>query len=294
MRWLDEICPGVEHNVPLAGLTWFHLGGPAAHMVHPDGSAQLGDILRRARAEGVLVKVLGGGANILVRDDGFDGLVIRLDGEAFQKVVIDGDRVRAGAGASLVRLVRHCSRIGLAGLEGLAGVPGTVGGGIRMNAGGRHGEIGDVVESVEVVDPDLHCDRRVLSRAEAGFAYRRTALGDALVVGATLKLRRDDPRRVYARFRDIWRQKRESQPLGEHSAGCIFTNPPGDSAGRLIDQAGLKGETIGRAHVSRRHANFIIGDQGATADQVLRLIDRVRQRVRDRFGTELELEIDVW
>lgn len=276
----------------LADLTWFRLGGPAEHVIHPAAAEDLGGILRRALDCGVAVKMLGGGANVLVRDDGFDGLVIRLDDGPFQQVTLDGERVHAGAGANLVRLARLCCRLGLSGFEPLAGIPGTVGGAVRMNAGGRHGDISDTVETVDLVD-DAGRLRR-LAKAELGFAYRRTALDGAVVTGATFRLRQTGPDEVRARFREIWRAKRRSQPLGGRSAGCVFANPPGDSAGRLIDLAGLKGIRCGGARVSPVHANFIVAERGATAADVLRLIDRIRQTVHGRFGIELELEIDIW
>ncbi len=292
MRWWDDIEGRVEADVPLSDLTWFRLGGPARRVAHPNCARELGGIFRRALEAGVPVKVLGGGANVLVRDDGFDGLVIRLDEDVFQQVRLDGETVRAGAGADLLKVVRLCCRLGLSGLEGLAGVPGTVGGAIRMNAGGRHGEIGRVVESVDIVDADGSV--RHLAKAEVGFGYRRTALDGCLVTGATLRLRADDPGRVYGEFKELWRAKKRSQPIAEHSAGCIFTNPPDESAGRLIDRAGLKGARCGGAAVSDKHANFIVGQRGATAGDVLQLIDRVRNTVSAKFGTDLELEIDVW
>jgi len=279
----------------LAELTWFGLGGRARYVAHPAGADSLGVILRRALDHGVPVKILGGGANVLVRDDGFDGVVVRLDDESFRRVEIDGDCVRAGAGVDLMRLARRCSQAGLAGLECLAGIPGTVGGAIRMNAGGSYGEVSTVVETVAVVDPGHPLpQRQTLSRRQVGFGYRRTGLGSRIVTGATFRLRQEDPADVYARFKDLWRLKQASQPMADHSAGCIFTNPKDDSAGRLIDRAGLKGARSGGARVSDRHANFIVADRGATASDVLNLIDLVRDTVCDRFGTELELEIDVW
>ena len=292
MNWLSEFEGWVERDVPLADLTWFGLGGRARYMAHPTDAGRLGGLLRRAVEAEVPVKVLGGGANVLVSDSGFDGLVIRLDDPLFSGFRIEGERVIADGGADLMGLVGDCCRMGLAGLECLAGVPGTVGGAIRMNAGGRHGEIADVVESVEVVEA---CGRqRVLTPDEVGFGYRRTALSDSVVTGARLRLHNEDPKTVYHRFKDIWRSKKHSQPMADQSAGCVFTNPPGESAGRLIDRAGLKGSRVGQARVSPTHANFIVADKGAAATDVLRLIDRIRQTVRRRFGTELELEIDIW
>ncbi|HUU81936.1 MAG TPA: UDP-N-acetylmuramate dehydrogenase [Phycisphaerae bacterium] len=292
MSWLNGLQGRIEHDAPLGALTWYGLGGRARHLLHPTGPRELGQVLQHARDDGLATKVLGAGANVLITDDGFDGVVIRLDDPSFKRISIDGRTVRVGCGAELMTLVRQCSQRGLAGLEGLAGIPGTVGGAIRMNAGGRHGEIGDVVESVEVLTPGL--DQRVLTREQVGFAYRHTELGDSIVTAATLRLQESEPRKVYARFQEIWRAKKAAQPMTERSAGCIFANPPGDSAGRLIDRAGLKGTRCGGARVSERHANFIVADPGATAADVLQLIDRVRQTVRQQFGTELELEIDIW
>ena len=282
----------IDCQAPLGDLTWFGLGGGARYLVRPADVGQLGEVLRRALAQGVPVKVLGGGANVLIRDDGFDGVVLRLDDEWFTRVRIEGETVRAGCGVDLMQLVQRCCQLGLAGLEGLAGIPGTVGGAIRMNAGGRHGEIGDVVKTVEVLAPGL--GRRTLTREQVGFGYRQTELGDSVVTAVTLGLAGGDPDEVYDRFKTIRQSKKDSQPMGERSAGCIFANPPGDSAGRLIDRAGLKGTRHGGAQVSRRHANFIVADRGATASDVLHLIDLIRETVGKQFGTELELEIDIW
>lgn len=291
MNWLNEFDRQTDRDVPLADLTWYRLGGRARFLAHPAGSEQLGEILRRAVEHGVPVKILGGGANVLVRDDGFDGLVVRLDDDSFRKVEFDGQEVRAAGGADFMKLVKDCSRRGLAGMEHLAGIPGTVGGAIRMNAGGRDGDISQCVETVEVIDAS---GRRLLNREQVGFSYRHTDLQECVVTSATFQLRQEDAKQVYARFMEYWRTKKDAQPLAEHSAGCVFTNPPGDSAGRLIDRAGLKGARCGGARVSERHANFIVADEGATAADVVKLIERIRDTVRAEFGTELELEIDIW
>ncbi len=292
MNWLRGYDDIVERDVPLADLTWFRLGGTARLVAQPNSVDQLAGLMERALERDVPVKVLGRGANVLVRDSGFDGLVIRLNDDSLTRFEIDGERVIAGAGADLMKLVQACSRAGLAGLEGLAGIPGTVGGAIRMNAGGRFGEISDCVETVDVVQPDG--SGRTIQKDQVGFGYRRTALGDAIVTGTTFRLNRDEPVRVYRQFKECWQIKKEAQPLADHSAGCVFTNPPGESAGRLIDRAGLKGRASGGARVSQRHANFIVADRGATATDVLRLIDQIRQTVSEQFGTELQLELDIW
>lgn len=230
---------------------------------------------------------------MLVSDDGFDGVVVRLDSDAFRRVRRKGDRLEVGAGVDLMPLVRKCSREGLSGLEALAGIPASIGGAVRMNAGGPAGEMGDVVEQIKVLTPQKKVELR--SHEQVGFCYRHTALDlQEIVLGATLKLTKDDPKRVKAAYREHLARKQRTQPLAEHSAGCIFKNPSIKPAGALIDQAGLKGSRIGAAEVSSVHANFIVARSGATASDVLRLIDFVRERVLREFATQLETEIEIW
>ncbi len=238
------------------------------------------------------MKVLGRGANVLVSDDGFDGVVVRLDAPAFRATVRRGSRIEVGAGVDLMPLVKQCSELGLAGLETLAGIPATVGGAVRMNAGGAAGEFGDVVRSVRVVSPDG--GNEVWTRDRIEFGYRHCELGDRTVVSATLELREDEPERVLRDYREHSERKQRTQPLAEHSAGCIFKNPRGAHAGALIDKAGLKGTRCGEAEVSKVHANFIVAGRGATASDVLNLIDLVRDRVHREFEMQLETEIDIW
>lgn len=292
MDWLNEFDSRIDRNVPLAAHTWFGLGGSAECVVYPRDESQLAAIVRRAEAEALPWRVLGGGANVLISDAGVDGIVIRLNEPAFTKVDFDGTTVTAAAGADLMKLANTCVTRALSGLECLAGIPGTVGGAIRMNAGGRFGEIADSVGQVRI----LHTDGtvRTLTRDEVGFRYRHTGLGRAIVLSARFTLESGDPEEIKARFKAYWAVKKASQPLADFSAGCIFKNPPGDSAGRLIDQAGLKGRTHGSARVSDRHANFIVADPGATATDVLALVDEVRDTVMRKFGVQLETEIEVW
>ncbi len=246
----------------------------------------------RAREEGVPLKVLGRGANVLVSDDGFDGVVVRLDHPTFRKTTRRGTRLQAGAGVDLIPLARRCSARGLSGLECMAGIPATVGGSVRMNAGGRFGEFSDVVRRVDVMRPDGQCEFWTPDRC--GFGYRHSNFGDNLVLSAEIELHEDDPVKVRRKFDEYFEMKRASQPLSEQSAGCIFKNPNGHSAGALIDQAGLKGMGCGEARVSERHANFIVARRGAKASDVLRLIDLIRERVLALFSTQLETEIDIW
>ncbi len=292
MDWLNASDGRIETNVSLADLTWFGLGGAAACVVHPRDEAHLSDLVRRASERNIPLRVLGGGANLLVCDAGVDGIVVRLTEPSFTAVEFDGTVAAAGAGADLTRFVKDCVGRGLAGLEGLAGIPGTVGGAVRMNAGGRYGEIQSSVIEARVVLPSGQVETWPHERL--GFGYRHSGLGGAIVVSARFQLTAEDPDALRARFQEYWRAKKESQPLAAHSAGCIFRNPPGEMAGRLIDRAGLKGRSVGRARVSERHANFIVAEEGATATDVLRLVEEIRCTVREKFGIQLETEIEIW
>ena len=201
--------------------------------------------------------------------------------------------VEAGAAVPLTALISHSARAGLAGLEILTGIPGTVGGALRGNAGGRQGAIGQFVRRATVLDPADEI--QVRERDDLSFADRESNLDEPVILSAEFELEPEDPESVVRRMRRIWIIKKENQPYGHQSSGCIFKNPTPDvSAGALIDQAGLKGTRVGGAEVSDRHANFIVAHPGAKASDVLQLIDRIRQRVWQQFGYELELQIQVW
>ncbi len=292
MSWWSEFASRIERDAPIGRQTWLRLGGRARYLYRPRDDKDLALLMIRAKNEDVPLKVLGGGANVLISDDGFDGVVVRLDDDAFRAINRRSSSLDVGAGVDLMPLARRCSGLGLSGLECMAGIPATVGGAVRMNAGGRFGEFGSVVRQVEVLRSDGN--RETWSHDRIGFGYRRTDLGDSIVLAALVELVEDDPRRVKRTFDEYSEFKERSQPLADKSAGCIFKNPPGQSAGALIDQAGLKGTRCGKVQVSGRHANFIIAHEGATASDVIRLIDTIRERVRRVFGTELELEIDIW
>jgi UDP-N-acetylmuramate dehydrogenase len=222
------------------------------------------------------------------------GVVVRLDSPEFQGIeeLPDG-RLRVGAGCDLMALVRESARRGLAGLECLAGVPGTVGGAVRMNAGGVHGDIGARVAGVQVLGHDGVL--REAERRELAFGYRSSELPGLLVTRVDLALEQADPIVVRERVKEYFAQKKRSQPMAEHSAGCCFRNPSvGEPAGRLIDRAGLKGTRLGGAEVSKVHANFIVAHAGARADDVAALMERVRAGVLDRFGVELKREVVLW
>jgi len=309
-EFLFELAEIVVEHEPLAQHTTFGLGGSARWFARPHSADQIAGLLRRCGHEGIPHAVLGLGANVLVSDEGLDGMVLRLSAPEFREVVYGngssagrrgrGPRtggsgrvtITAGAGADMHRFVLETVRRGLRGLEVLAGIPGTLGGAIRMNAGGRCGQIADVVRELTVVDKHGSVNR--LSPSQAGFGYRSTSLDGAVIYQAKLDLTPDDPARLYEQFLAIWDHKKRTQPLQEQSAGCVFKNPPGLKAGALIDRAGLKGKSIGGARVSEVHANFIVAKEGATGGDVFALIGQIRREVAQRFGVELELEIEVW
>jgi UDP-N-acetylmuramate dehydrogenase len=299
MDWYEEFGEQVRPNVPLAPLTWFGLGGPAKYFVQPRDSAQLQAIVARLRAEGIATYVLGAGANLLVRDEGVDGAVITLNGSAgasFKDVKIEkcnGEgTVTVGAGKDVQKLVLECTHAGLSGLECLAGIPGSVGGEVKMNAGGAFGDIGSAVRRVKVMD--MQGRVKVMEKDDLAFEYRKSNISEKFILEATLGLSEDDPQRIMTKVKEIWMFKKNSQPLADKSAGCIFKNPRGLSAGALIDQAGMKGATVGGAEVSMKHANFITARKESKAADVLSLIDQVKTRVKEKFDVSLETEVVIW
>jgi UDP-N-acetylmuramate dehydrogenase len=292
MALFDGLEPIVRENVPLADYTWFRIGGPARYLAEPETVDQLRDVVVRCRDNEIPLYVLGAGANLLIDDAGVKGMVVRLrEGEFLDASLVEGG-LRAGGGADMGRLVLRCVRDGLSGLEGLTGIPGSVGGCVKMNAGGAFGDIGSCVENVRVMTQDGEIFTR--HHDDLAFAYRSTNITSAFILGAEFRLTEDDPQRILKQVKQIWIYKKNTQPLGGRNAGCIFKNPRGMSAGALIDKAGLKGRRVGGAYVSQKHANFILTDEGATASDVLKLINIIRDVVHDNAGVYLELEIEVW
>lgn len=289
---LDEFEPIVRPAEPLAPHTWFQLGGPAEYFAEPRDAAELARLVERCQQEQLPLRILGGGSNVLVRDEGVPGVVIRLPEAGFGQIDVRGRRVVAGGGAKLGHVISTAVREGLAGLEALVGIPGTIGGALHGNAGSRGGDIGQWVERATVLTRTGEVTER--GRDEMVFAYRQSSLDDLVILAAEFELEQDDPEQLTKRMQQQWIVKKAAQPLAHQSAGCIFKNPRGMSAGLLIDQAGLKGTRVGGAEVSDRHANFIVAELGASSQDVLRLIELVRSRVADRLGMELELEIEIW
>lgn len=282
----------LRQQEPLARHTWFQLGGPAEYFAEPNSVEELAALVRRCREAQVPVRLLGGGSNILVRDEGVAGVVIHLSAPAFTDITVAGQVVSAGGGAKLGHVISAAVREGLAGLETLVGIPGTLGGALHGNAGSRGGDIGQWACRATVMDRTGEIFDR--EREELVFAYRQSSLDELVILGAQFRLERDDPDDLTKRMQKQWIVKKAAQPLSHQSAGCIFKNPRGMSAGMLIDQAGLKGTRVGQAEVSDRHANFIVAAPGATSRDVLELIQLVKNHVQERLGIELETEIEVW
>ncbi len=286
---LDQI---VKRDESLAQHCWLGIGGSARYFITPRSREELADVVKRCRENDLTVKVLGQGANILVLSDRLDAAVIHLGADCFTSIEIHHNRLTVAAGADLPRLLRHCIRAGLSGLECLVGIPGTIGGAVRMNAGGSFGDIGAAISSVEVMDGAGRIYHR--PKDELVFGYRRTNIAAKFILQACFELEADEPQRVLRQAKQMWIYKKNTQPLANKSAGCVFRNPRGLSAGALVDQVALKGKRIGGAMISPVHANFIVVDKPAKASHVQQLITLMRQKVQEKFEIQLELELEIW
>ncbi len=292
MSWLDDFDAFVRRDQPLAERNWLGLGGRAEFLAEPRSEDELAALVARCRQEDLPVRLLGGGSNVLIRDEGVPGVVIQLAAPAFCEIRCTAGGVVAGGGAKLGHVVSTSVREGLAGFESLVGIPGTVGGALHGNAGGHGGDIGQWTWQATVMTRGGEIVGR--SRQEMVFAYRKSSLDELAILQAEFRLEEDDPAELTKRMQKQWIIKKAEQPMAHQNAGCIFKNPRGMSAGMLIDQAGLKGTRVGGAEVSERHANFIVAEQGTNARDVERLIELVKSRVAERLGVELELEIEIW
>ena len=292
MPRLAEFEEILKRDEPLAPYTYLKLGGPAEMLVQPRSHAELSAVVQSCYREHIPLRILGSGCNLIVRDEGVEGAVLRLSEPVFAEVVVEGKRVRAGAGAAVSALISASARHGLAGLETLVGIPGTVGGALRTNAGDRAGDIGQFVHSVVVLDSTGAS--QVRERDELRFGEHVSNLDDPVLLTAEFALESDDPDAIVKRMRKAWILRKASQPASHQSAGRLFKNPRGLSAAALIEQAGLARTRVGGAEVSDRDANCLVVHPGATSRDVLRLIDLVRSRVQERFNVELEREVTVW
>ncbi len=275
---------------PMAAHTTMRVGGPADLFVTAHNAFELRGLARYARPRGIPLFLLGRGSDLVVSDAGIRGLVVLVRAETTR---VAGERYTAEAGVPMARVATEAQKAGLAGLEYGLAIPGSVGGAVWANAGAHGGETAAVLEQATVLLADG--TEAVLPAADLDFTYRHSRFKDnpgEIVLAAVFRLRPDEPSAIAARLDDIRRWRREHQPLGQASAGSVFRNPPGDSAGRLIDALGLKGRRVGGAVVSPKHANFIVNDEHGTAADVRRLAEVVRAEVLERTGVVLEPEIE--
>jgi UDP-N-acetylmuramate dehydrogenase len=279
----------LEPDAPLAPLSWFRTGGPAELLFTPADEADLSAFLRALPAE-VPVTVIGLGSNLLVRDGGVEGVVIRL-ARGFQDIAVEPPlRARAGAGAADVKVARAAAEAGIAGLAFLRGIPGTIGGALRMNGGAYGGETADVLVACRGVD--RRGEIRSFKRAEMGFAYRHCAVPDDVIfTQALFEGRPGEPAAILAEMNAITEARSSTQPVNTRTGGSTFKNPPGGKAWQLVDQAGCRGLRVGGAQVSELHCNFLIADPGASAADIEALGEEVRRRVRETSGVTLDWEI---
>lgn len=288
---IKKICKDVKFDEPLSKHTSFRIGGPAEYFVEVKNKSELVNLLKIARKYNLHIFLLGAGTNLLVKDLGIKGMVIRLLGD-FKKIKFGNNSVSVGAGVNLPQLLKVSAQHNLGGMEFLAGIPGTVGGALVMNAGTHLGEIGDWVRRVEIMD--LSGKTRVLERREINFFYRGSNLPEnVFILSAEMDLKKIDKDVIEAKIKEKLKRRWATQPREPYQAGSIFKNPSGDYAGRLIEKAGLKGVKYGGAYISEKHGNFIINNGRAKAKDVIYLVRKIKRTVKEKFGIDLELEIKI-
>jgi UDP-N-acetylmuramate dehydrogenase len=282
----------VRQDVSLSGITGFHLGGAAEYLAGPNSRDELAALVRHCRSEKIPMRVLGRGSNVLVREEGVPGVVIQLSAPAFTEISVDGHILTAGGGALLQQVISMAVREGLAGLEQLVGVPGTIGAAMHGNAGTHGGDVGQWTHAATVMTKSGEIIEHQADDIQ--FAYRQSSLDELVILETQFKLEQEDADELTRRMQKLWIVTKAKQPMSEQRTGCIFKNPRGMSAESLIEQVGMKGARVGEAEVSDRHPNFIVANEGTVSQDVIRLIELVRDRVADRLGIELEQEIEIW
>ncbi len=281
-----------KYEVPLQRYTSFKTGGVAEIFAEPRNISELRKVLQFCENERKRIFIFGNGSNILVDDNGVQGVVIHLGGIDFKKVKRDGKYIFSKAGVKLPRLIRKSALWGLGGLEVLAGIPGTVGGAVKMNAGGKYGDISETISSVTTMTFDGEIKN--ISRKDIEFTYRECNLNRQIVIEVEFLLKESGKEKILERMGEIYKEKKRKQPLSTFSAGCIFKNTPHFKAGELIEKAGLKGKKVGGAIVSKKHANFIVNTENATSDDILKLIEIIKETIRKKYNISLETEIQIW
>jgi len=279
----------VAINEPLSKHTTYGIGGPAEIMVFPENKTDLIQIIRTARKMNQPVSILGSGSNILISDNGIKGVVISLK-NTLKLIEIENQKLYAECGSMLGRIVKQAVKHNLIGLENLNGVPGTLGGALVMNAGAWGGEISENLVQVELIDEDGKL--RYLQKNEINFSYRQSSFNKKdILLSAEFLLKKADKEIINKNFVEAQTGRKSTQPLNKRSAGSLFKNPKGHSAGKLIDEAGLKGFSVGQAKISDKHANFFINEGNASSKDMLQLIKKAHQTVKEKFNINLELEV---
>jgi UDP-N-acetylmuramate dehydrogenase len=281
-----------KRDQPLAPFTHLRIGGPAEFLVQPRNLADLNAVLAFCQAEGVPVRMLGGGFNLLVHDEPIPGAVIRLTADPFTFLKRDGRRVTAGGGGTLFELIAFAVRHGLGGLETLIGIRGTVGGSVRCNVGDRSGEISQTIRSVTVLTDAGKVQIR--GREELTFREHQSDLDEPVILAVEFELDSESPPTVLKRMRKAWIQRKATEPLSFQTGVRLFRNPPGQTAATLIDRAQMTKAKYGGAELSERNSNYAVAKPGTTARDILCLVDDVRAKVKDRTGVALERELHVW
>ncbi|MCS6865482.1 MAG: UDP-N-acetylmuramate dehydrogenase [Gemmataceae bacterium] len=290
---LAEQFPAItQRNQPLAPYTHLKIGGPAQYLVQPRTLEELNAVLAACRQDKLQVRMLGGGFNLLVRDDPLPGVVIRLTAEPFTFLKRSGRRVVAGGGGQLFDLIAFCVRAGLGGLETLIGIRGTVGGSVRCNVGDRTAEISQTVRNVTVLTEAGTV--QVRSRDELTFREHASDIDEPVILSVEFELENDLPAAIVKRMRKAWILRKATEPLSFQAGVRLFRNPPGQTAASLIDRAAMTKAKVGAAELSERNSNYVIAHPGSTARDILQLIALVRDKVKQRTGVLLEQELHVW
>jgi UDP-N-acetylmuramate dehydrogenase len=292
MSLADDFPEITKCGAPLAPYTHLKIGGPAEFLIQPRDVDELRAVLAACQKHDVPVRMLGGGNNLLIRDDPIPGAVIRLTSSAFTTIEWDGKRITAAGGGPLFDLIAFSVLQGMSGLETLVGLRGTVGGSVRCNVGDKAGEISQAVRQVTVMTDTGKI--QVRARDELTFTEHESDIDEPVILSVVFELEKDAPEAVLKRMRKAWILRKASEPLSFQAAVRLFRNPPGQTAAALIDRAAMTKARIGGAELSERNSNYVVAHPGTTASDILQLADQVRTKVKERTGAILERELHVW
>lgn len=292
MSLADQFPQITKRDEPLAPHTHLKIGGPAEFLLQPRSIEELQAVLAACQLQNVPVRMLGGGFNLLVRDDPVSGAVVRLTAPAFTTIEGEGKRIVAGGGGQLFDLIAFSVRRGLAGLETLVGIRGTIGGSVRCNVGDRSGEIGQSVQRVTVLTDANTIQTR--NRDELNFTEHQSDIDEPVILSVEFELEKDVQPSILKRMLKAWVLRKAAEPFSFQHAARLFRNPPGQMAATLIDRAGMGKSKIGSAELSDRNANFVVAHAGTTAADILHLVDHIRDRVKERTGVALDCELHIW